>query len=302
MSQTLGHRLKKRSIIREMNHHNILYQAAFPRSNAYDPDWVMDNQMGPNALWLAEWLSQKMEIKPDMHVLDLGCGKAMTSIFLAREFGARIWAVDLWIDPDDNWRRVQAAGVQDRVFPLRAEAHALPFPREFFDAVVSIDSYQYYGTDDLYLGYLSCFVRPGGVVGIVEVGLMQAIDSKIPEHLTRKQANGHAFWADECISFHTAEWWRAHWERSNRVAAVTADTLPDGWKYWRDFESALEKAGKNQPFPSVVEALEADHGDYLGFVRLVAARKADIAPVNLYDAGLIAKMSRQSPPPAQAGD
>jgi SAM-dependent methyltransferase len=234
-----------------------------------------------------------MEIKPDMRVLDLGCGKAMTSIFLAREFGACVWAADLWIDPDDNWRRVQSAGVADRVFPIRAEAHALPFPREFFDAVVSVDSYQYYGTDDLYISYLSCFVRPSGKIGIVDPALMQPIDREIPEHLTRKQANGHAFWADECISFHTAEWWRAHWERSNRVAGVTADVLPDGWRYWRDFELVLEKTGKNYPFPSVVETLESDHGRYLGFVRLVATRKEGINPMNLYDAGLVARMQRQ---------
>ncbi|MBI4832300.1 MAG: hypothetical protein HY801_12280, partial [Candidatus Lindowbacteria bacterium] len=65
-----------------------------------------------------------------------------------------------------------------------------------------------------------------------------------------------------------------------------------GWKYWRDFESILEKAGKNYPFPSVVEALETDHGRYLGFIRLVASRKEGITPVNLYDPGLIAQMGK----------
>jgi cyclopropane fatty-acyl-phospholipid synthase-like methyltransferase len=271
----------------EANH--VLYQPAFPRSNKYDPDWVIENQMGPNALWLVEWLCEKMDLKPEMRVLDLGCGTAMTSVFLAREFGVRVWANDLWINPDDNWRRVQAAGAADRVFPLRAEAHALPFPREFFDAAVSMDSYQYYGTDDLYLSYLSCFVRPGGKIGVVVPGLTQPIDKEIPEHLTRKQANGHAFWEDDLISFHTAHWWRSHWERSNRVDAVEADSLPDGWKLWRDFEVALEKSGKNI-FPSLAEALEWDGGRYIDFVRLIGVRKEDINPMNLYDAGLIASL------------
>lgn len=268
---------------------HTLYRSEFPRSNSYDPDWVMDNQMGPNALWLIEWLCGGMDLKPGMRILDLGCGMAMTSIFLAKEFDARVWAADLWVNPDDNWRRIREAGVDDRVFPLRAEAHALPFAAEFFDAVVSIDSYQYFGTDELYLGYLSCFVRPRGQIGIAVPALMQPIEKDIPEHLTKKQSNGHTFWEDDCICFHTVQSWRTRWERSNRADVTVADTQPDGWKHWRDFEVVLEEAGKNW-FPSVAETLEEDAGRYIGFVRLVGGRKEGIAPVNMYDPGLIAKM------------
>lgn len=64
-----------------------LVRAEFPRSARYDAEWMMDNQMGPNALWLLEWLCESLDLKPGMRVLDLGCGKAMTSIVLAKEFG-----------------------------------------------------------------------------------------------------------------------------------------------------------------------------------------------------------------------
>jgi len=43
---------------------------------------------------------------------------------------------------------------------------------EFFDAIISIDSFMYYGTDDLYLSYLARFLKPGGKIGIVSVRLM----------------------------------------------------------------------------------------------------------------------------------
>lgn len=268
---------------------HVLHRDEFPRSNSYDPDWVMDSQMGPNALWLIEWLCQEMSLQPEMRVLDLGCGTALSSIFLAREFNVRVWAADLWVSPDQNWRRVSDAGVNEHVFPMRIEAHALPFAREFFDAIVSVDAYHYFGTDELYMGYLSCFLRPGGKVGIAVPGLMRSIEKDVPRHLTQKQSNGHSFWEDDCISFHTVQWWHALWERSNRVEVALANTLPDGWKYWRDFEIALERAGKNK-FPSVAEALETDRGKYIGFVRLVGNRKKGIDPLNLYDPGLIALM------------
>jgi cyclopropane fatty-acyl-phospholipid synthase-like methyltransferase len=77
---------------------NSLQHPRYPRSNNYDPQWVIDNQMGPNALWLIEALTEAMQITPGMRVLDLGCGTALTSIFLAREFGAQVWATDLWIE------------------------------------------------------------------------------------------------------------------------------------------------------------------------------------------------------------
>ncbi len=259
---------------------SLLNKPEFPLSGRYDSDWVLDNQMGPNALWLVEWLLNALPLKSGMRVLDLGCGRSLTSIFMAREFGVQVWAADLWITPDHNWKRAEAAGVGNSVFPLRAEAHALPFPANFFDVVVSIDAYQYFGTDVLYLGYLSRFLRPEGYLGIVTPGLMQPI-TDVPEHLVRPQSNGKVFWEDECWSFKTPDWWLEHWSRSAGVTDVRVDTLRDGWRHWRDFEQVLEVSGKSV-FPSDAEALDRDQGRYIGFVRAIA-RRTGTAGVNLYD-------------------
>lgn len=260
--------------------HRLLDKPEFPRSGTYDSDWVMDNQMGPNALWLIEWLCGALPLQPGMRVLDLGCGRGLTSIYLAREHGVRVWAADLWIGPDNNWRRVLESNVGDLVCPMRVEAHALPFARGFFDAVVSIDAYTYFGTDALYLDYLCGFVRPGGLLGIVVPGLVQSIHEP-PAHLTAAQNNGKPFWQDECWCFQTRDWWLQHWSRTSKVEQVRADLLPDGWRHWRDFERALELAGKNL-FPSDAEALDADQGRYLGLVRVTATR-TDAEAENLYE-------------------
>ncbi len=117
----------------------------YPRSSAYDPQWTVDNQMGPHALWLLEWLAPALgldTLRPGARVLDLGCGRAMTSVFLAREYDVQVTAADLWIKPDENARRIAEAGVADRVQPVLAEAHDLPFGAETFDAIVSVDAYQ----------------------------------------------------------------------------------------------------------------------------------------------------------------
>jgi cyclopropane fatty-acyl-phospholipid synthase-like methyltransferase len=243
----------------------------------------MENQMGPNALWLCEWLLDAISLKPGMRVLDLGCGRAMTSIFLAREYGVQVWAADLWITPDHNRRRAMDAGVADLVFPIRAEAHALPFAQDFFDAVVSIDAYHYFGTDVMYLAYLNRFIRPGGVVGIVVPGLMQEIEA-VPFHLKSPQSNGKVFWEDECWSFKTANWWETHWKRNQTVTDVRVETLANGWLHWRDFEKALKDSGKSV-FLSDEEALDADQGRFIGFIRAIATR-TNISSENLYDSAV----------------
>jgi len=39
------------------------------------------------------------------------------------------------------------AGVEDGIFPIHADARALPFAAEFFDAITFMDSFVYWGTD-----------------------------------------------------------------------------------------------------------------------------------------------------------
>jgi len=246
----------------------------FPRSSKYDPQWVVENSMGPNALWLTEWLCSNLDLRSGMRVLDMGCGKAMSSIFLAKEYGVHVWANDLWIKPTENWQRICEAGVQDRVFPIHAEARSLPYAEGSFDAIVCVDSYFYYGTDDLYLKYFVNFVRPGGQIGIVIPGLMREFDGSVPEHLTRRQKSGGVFWGEDCWGWHTKAWWRHLWGRTSLVDVERADTLDDGWRVWIQHERAIDAAGTGQ-FPSDCEALEADGGRYIGFVRIVARRRGD---------------------------
>jgi cyclopropane fatty-acyl-phospholipid synthase-like methyltransferase len=237
----------------------------FPRSSKYDPEWVFENEMGPNALWLTEALCQVMELEPGMRVLDMGCGRAMSSIFLAKEFGVQVWATDLWVPATDNWQRICAADVADRVYPIHAEAHALPFPDGFFDAIVSLDSYHYYGTDDLYLGtHFARLGRPGAQIGIVVPGLVQEFDGEVPEHL-------QPVWEGWC-SFHTAAWWQRHWELSSRVTVEHCDALPDGWRLWMQWTEARDAAGATKRPNSAARTavLRTDGGRYLGFVRMVA--------------------------------
>lgn len=240
---------------------NRLISERFPRASKYHPEWVVASASGgANALWLIEWLATSLELRPNMKVLDLGCGRASTSIFLRREFGLQVWATDLWFSASENIQRIRDAGVEDGVFPIHADARSLPFAAAFFDAIVCIDSYFYYGTDDLYLNYLARFVKPGGQVGIAGAGLMQEIEGPVPDHLRK-------WWTPDVWCLHSAAWWRRHWERTGIMDIEVADNMPEGWRRWLDWLRIVAPDNATE-----IKALESDCGRYLGYVQLVGRR------------------------------
>src|SRR5204863_5131155 len=113
---------------------------AFPRASTYHPDWLVASASGgANSLWLAEWLASSLELRPGMRVLDLGSGRAASSIFLHREFGLEVWATDLWFSASENLQRIRDAGLENHVFPIHADARPPPFGDGFFGALVTID-------------------------------------------------------------------------------------------------------------------------------------------------------------------
>jgi SAM-dependent methyltransferase len=245
---------------------NRFVSQQFPRSSAYHPDWIMAGVSGgANPLWLTEWLAGTLDLRPDMRVLDLGCGQALSSIFLRREFGVQVWATDLWFNASGNLRRVRDAGVEDGVFPIHADARSLPFAAEFFDAVVSIDSFPYYGTDDLFLSSLARFVKPGGAMGIAGAGLTREIDGPVPDHLRH-------WWTPDLWCLHSAAWWRRHWERTGIVDVTHADTLLNGWQVWLDWHKVVAPDNAAE-----IQAVDADRGSYLGYVRVVGRRRMVVA-------------------------
>jgi SAM-dependent methyltransferase len=163
-------------------------------------------------------------------------------------------------DATVNLQRIRDAGVEDGVFPIHSDARSLPFDADFFDAVVSIDSFMYYGTDDLYLGYLARLLKPGGAAGIAVSGFIREIEAPVPEHL-------RAWWEQSVWCLHSAAWWRRHWERTGLISIELADTMPDGWQAWLAWHRNVHPDNQTE-----IKAVEADRGRYLGYVRVVGRR------------------------------
>jgi SAM-dependent methyltransferase len=234
----------------------------FPRASKYHPEWVIESAMGSNVLWLTEWLSELMHFETGMRVLDLGCGHAASSIFLAREFGVQVWATDLWISATEIQARVRDAGVEDRVYPLHADARALPYAADFFDAILCVDCYSYFGTDSLYLNYLANFVRPGGRIGVAGAAIENEIEGGVPEHLRE-------MWTQDFWSLHSAAWWRRVWEPTGIVEIEAAEAMPEGGRLWLEWQQTSHPENRTE-----IEGVKADRGRNLGYFRMVGRRLA----------------------------
>lgn len=239
----------------------VMNDDRYPLSKKYDPDWLVENHLGSHCLWLTESLVREMDLKPGMRILDMGCGKALGSIFLAKEFGVQVWANDLWISATDNWKRICTAGVDSLVYPIHAEAHSLPYADGFFDAVVSINALQFFATGEYYItNHLAKLVKPGGQFGIVVPGIYREFEGDVPDYLTK-------LWSPEFYSWHSPEWWRRHWSRTGLVDVELSDTFLDGEGY-RIFETWEKIVGNTEN-----NLVQTDGGRNITFVRMVARKK-----------------------------
>ncbi len=106
-------------------------------------------------------------------VLILGCGQALISIFFASETAAKsVYALDLWIEPTDNMKRIISHSLEDKIIPLKGDALALPFAKDYFDTIVSVDAYHYFGcAEGIFAEKILPFVKKGGSILIAVPGI-----------------------------------------------------------------------------------------------------------------------------------
>lgn len=222
----------------------------------------MSLDMGPNPLWQLEALLTQVEIKPGMKVLDLGCGRGATSVFLTRELDARVMACDLWVPEEELRETLEHAGVSGQAEAINADARALPFDADEFDVVVSIDAFEYFGTDVRFLPSLLKHLRSGGQLGMTTPGLVDdPYDATPPATVTDVVG-----W--EVGAWHSPSWWATHWGLSRLVDQVRTLMQPgsqDDWLTW------AEMTGEPHGSPLMNMLQAQDSG--VGFVLASAVKR-----------------------------
>lgn len=236
----------------------------YPKSEKYSTPALMAKIMGPNPVKLLEELLAGHQIPAGATVCDLGSGQGLTSVFLAKEYGFRVYASDLWSDPEENRSFFREMGLTEaQITPVKADAAALPFAQAFFDAVVSTDSYNYFGRDPLYLDTcLLPFVKPGGLIYIAVPGMKRDCHDALPPELLLS-------WTPEQMEYmHDCAWWRRMVEQSAGAEVLELCEMESNEEVWADW---LRQ--ENEYAVGDRKSMEAGAGKYLNFIKIVLRKK-----------------------------
>ena len=236
----------------------------YPKANKMDQTLIQNNSMGPNPAKLLEELMNRFPLEAGQTIMDLGCGQGVTSIMLVKEYALRVFAVDLWISASENWQRFLAQGLTNQqIVPIHEDAHTLPFAENFFDAVVSVDSYHYFGLDKAYLGkHLLPLVKPGGWILLVVPGFHHDIHADIPKEMLTSWS------AEDLDTIHDAVYWRDVIEATEGIEIISIEEMESNEECWQDWlQTENEYAVMDRA------AMNAGAGKYFNFISIALKKK-----------------------------
>lgn len=236
----------------------------YRRSVKYSSPDLQSMIMGPNPVKLEEELLIHHKIPEGSVVCDLGSGQGLTSVFLAKEYGFIVYAADLWSDPEENRKFFDRMGLsREQIIPVKADANNLPFEKNFFDAVVSVDSYNYFGRDPYYLDdKLLPFVKKDGYIYIAVPGMKKDCHDHLPKELLLS-------WTPEQLDYmHDIEYWSDMVGKCKDAEVISVKEMESNEEVWADWLMQ-----DNEYAVGDRKAMEAGGGKYLNFISIILKKK-----------------------------
>ncbi len=216
--------------------------------------------MGPSSPRILEELLTKhpLQLGEKQIALDLGCGKGLTSLIIAKETGAEVYANDLWISAEDNMKRFEEWGISEQITPVREDANHLGFEAKQFDALFSVDAYHYFATGESFFAEkILPFLNDKATVLIGVPGIKNEYTGSSEELLS-------PWLGEEAYMFQSPIKWKEIIGTHNRIEAVETwemDCFEQAWNEW--FATGHKFAlGDKQFFDSLIQPYTCFVGIY----------------------------------------
>jgi cyclopropane fatty-acyl-phospholipid synthase-like methyltransferase len=136
----------------------------------------------------------------------------------------------------------------------------IPFAHEYFDMIISVDAYQYFGNNEAMLPKLLPFVKKGGLMAVAVPGFIQDFpEGQLPEEI-------RPYWTPEWY-FYSCGWWRALWEKEPDIAITVLREMNSCKQAWDDWLQSPNPHAQGD-----IPMMQAGAGKYFNIIQLVGRK------------------------------
>jgi cyclopropane fatty-acyl-phospholipid synthase-like methyltransferase len=225
---------------------------------------LQDTMWGPNGIRQAEELASHFTITKNMKILDLGCGMGLSALYLAQEYGADVFATDLFADPTENHEMFQSLGIADRIVPMLLDAkQPFPFAKRYFDVIFSVGAYCMFGDNEEMLPKLISYVKKGGYIAVAFPGLKHEFGDNVPPEM-------QPFWdaPDVARSVRGIEWWKDLFSKAEGIEIVNISEMACHDIAWKEYLASLDPSVEDNKWD--LDMMKAEDGKYFNTIQLIA--------------------------------
>ena len=197
-------------------------------------------------------IAAKLKLQPGMRVAEIGSGWGALAIFLAKECGVHVTAINVATEQlAESRKRAEAAGVLDRITFFERDYREITGT---FDRIVSVGMMEHVGVNHFneYFGKVKSLLAPGGFAMIHAIGRMSPPGSTAPfirkyifpggyvpalsEVFTSLEREG--LWVADCeiLRLHyywTIRHWRLNFEAKRpEVIAMMGERFARMWEFY----------------------------------------------------------------------
>ena len=210
-------------------------RADYPELDRYSRDDMYRVFFGGGGLYLVVRMLRELDLQPGQIVLDLGCGKGESSVFMAKHYPVQVNALDLWTTAEFLTQKFAQRGVSNQTSAIQMDAtQPLPYADNQFDAIFCMNSFNFYGAAPGFLVNLLKHLKPGGRLCIgsevlsAEFTTQQLVNPPYVYAFNLPPPNEHVnVFEGDFIKQHSPGWWRDFFEASGLLDVETCYELED---------------------------------------------------------------------------